>query len=417
MKVAILSDFHFGYAYNSELEDDSFDNASEAIEKALDSDLILIGGDLFDSRVPNTSVWSRAIKILTKPLLQSDRKVEVVECSKKLKEISKRTLKHLPVIAIHGNHERRGKDQPNAVTALENAGILIHLHCQTIVLEKDGKKIAIHGMSWVPERFAKDVLYQWNPKPIPGCFNILMLHQSIEPYIYSPLETPSLNLSNLPKGFDLIIDGHVHLASQEKVGNSILLFPGSTTSTQFQPSEAQIDKGFYKLDLNNEINLNFVPLENNRKFFYEELKLKDNVSTREQIERKISDIVHVRNLKKPPIIRLKLVGKESQVLDQELREIERKFSGKAVISFVKELESPEMTEKLEFLRNLREQKMSIEEIGLDLLKKNLDELNFKGFDYEQVFRLLSEGDTERAFNLLTGEQKTLTQILKKSVIE
>lgn len=166
MKIAILSDFHFGFAYNSELENDSFENADEAVQKALDSDLILVAGDIFDSRLPKTGVWAKAIKVLVKPLLRENTGVKLVQSSKELKEISKRTLRHLPIVALHGTHERRGKDETNAVETLDNAGLLIHLHCQTVVFEKDGIKVAVHGMSGVPERFAKDVLYQWCPKPI-----------------------------------------------------------------------------------------------------------------------------------------------------------------------------------------------------------------------------------------------------------
>src|SRR3990170_1659216 len=128
MKIAILSDFHFGHAYNSELENDSFDNAEEAMEKALDSDLILIAGDMFDSRLPKTSTWARAIKVLVKPLLKESKGVSLVSCTKELKEISQRTLRHIPVVAIHGTHERRGRGEINTIEALENAGILIHLH-------------------------------------------------------------------------------------------------------------------------------------------------------------------------------------------------------------------------------------------------------------------------------------------------
>jgi DNA repair exonuclease SbcCD nuclease subunit len=51
MKVAVLSDFHFGFSYSLETENDSFENAEEAMEKALDCDLILIAGDIFDSRI------------------------------------------------------------------------------------------------------------------------------------------------------------------------------------------------------------------------------------------------------------------------------------------------------------------------------------------------------------------------------
>lgn len=138
MRISVLSDFHFGFTYSTEMENDSFDNAEEAMEKALDSDLIIIAGDIFDTRLPKTQTWANAIRILTKPLLKGNSGVKLLDCTKDLKEISKKTLSHLPVMAVHGNHERRAKGETNPVEVLENAGILIHLHCQTVVFEKDG---------------------------------------------------------------------------------------------------------------------------------------------------------------------------------------------------------------------------------------------------------------------------------------
>ena len=412
MRISVLSDFHFGFAYNSELENDSFDHAEEAVRRALDSDLILIVGDIFDSRIPRTEVWAKAIKILVKPLMKENTGIKLVQSSKELKEISKRTLRHLPVLALHGTHERRGRDEINAIQALDNAGILIHLHCQTVVFEKNGIKVAVHGMSGVPERFAKDVLYQWNPQPVENCFNILMIHQSIDPFVYSPLEPPSLNLSNLPKGFDLIIDGHIHMSGQQKLGNTTLLFPGSTIVTQMQKNEAGIDKGFYTIGLDKEVKIEFVPLKEGRKFFYEEVKL-DGSSVREQVENRINEIL-IQQFEKKPLLKLKIFGRENEVLDQELKDLERKYFGQAVINFSKELDTPEITKKIEFLRNLREQKFSIEEIGLQVLGRNLDELNFGSvFDYDQAFRLLSEGGSENFFNILVGEQATLVDVLNK----
>jgi DNA repair exonuclease SbcCD nuclease subunit len=408
MKISILSDFHFGFAYNSELENDSFENAEEAMQKALDSDLILITGDIFDSRLPKTSTWARAIKILVKPLIKDSTGINLVSCTKELKEISKRTLHHLPVLALHGTHERRSKSETNVIEALEHAGILIHLHCQTIVFEKDGIKVAIHGMSGVPERFAKDVMYEWGPLPLPNCFNILMLHQSIDPFIYSPLEPPSITLSNLPKGFDLIVDGHIHSSAQEKIGNTQLIFPGSTVVTQLEKNEAGAKKGFYQVEIDKKMKIDFIPLKNNREFFYEEIEVEESV--RDQIEKSILNILD-KKFTKPPIIKLRIIGKETEVLDQDLRDLENKYSGKASIIFTKELEAPEMIQKIEFLRNLREQKLSVEEIGVEVLKKNLDGLDFEQvFDHEQMFDLLSEDNPEKAFNILIGEQKTLKAV-------
>jgi len=414
MKIAILSDFHFGFAYNQELENDSFENAEEAIEKALDCDLILIAGDIFDSRVPKTSVWAKAIRILVKPLLKESSGLKLVYCSKELKEISKRTLSHLPVIAIHGTHERKGKDEINVVQALENAGILIYLHQNTIVFEKDGIKVAIHGMSGVPERYAKDLLYSWNPQPLEGCFNILLLHQSIDPYIYSPLEPPTLSLSNLPKGFDVIVDGHIHSSFQERIGDTLLISPGSTIVTQFEKNEALAEKGFFKIEINNGVKVNFEKLEKIRKFFYEEIEVKPSLAI-EQIEKLVKKILE-QKFSKPPLIKIKVKGKEADISDKELREIEKKFSSQAIVVLVKELEVKEISKKIEFLRDLREQKLSIEDIGLNILKKNLEELGFSfSFDPESIFSLLSEGEVEKVYNILIGEQATLEKVLKKSL--
>ena len=143
IKIAVLSDFHFGHGYNTEVEDDCFLAVEEAIERAMDCDIILILGDIFDSRLPKTAVWSKALHVLARPLLKPNSGIKFVSSTKNLKEISIRSLNHIPVVALHGNHERRGKDEANTLTALENAGLLIHLHLESIVFEKNGKKVEV----------------------------------------------------------------------------------------------------------------------------------------------------------------------------------------------------------------------------------------------------------------------------------
>jgi len=409
MLISILSDFHFGYGWNTKSEEDSFHNAEEAISKCLDSDLILIAGDLFDSRMPRTDTWAKALKVLSRPLLADNKNVKLEgKIGKELDEISKRTLTGIPVIALHGTHERRTKDQINPIQVLEKTGFLIHLHCNGLIFEKDGKKVAIQGMSGVPERYAKEVLDRWNPKPVEKCFNILMMHQSIDPYVYSPLEPPTLDMSNLPKGFDMIIDGHVHTRDLTKIDKTILLLPGSTIVTQLKKEESEVQKGLYKVSIDNEIKTDFIPLENSRKFFYEEINLNSDTTIRSQIEEKIEKIIS-QDFKKQPIIKVKIIGKETNIIEKELREIEKKYSDKAFINFSKELESPEMTRKIELLRDLRNRKLSVEEMGLQIFKKNIENLNFSSsFDSENVFKLLSDGETEKAFNIITGKQATLS---------
>ncbi len=415
MKISILSDLHFGYSYSTELDNDSFDNAEEAIQKSLDSDIIILAGDIFDIRAPKTQTWGKALKILSKPLLQESSGVSLVETDKQLKDISKRTLNHIPVISIHGNHERLVKGDVNTVEALENAGLVIHLHLNTIIFEKNGTKVAIHGMSSVPERYAKEVLDRWNPKPVEGCVNILLIHQSIDPYIYSPLEPPSISLSNLPKGFDLIINGHLHGHNVEKIDDkTTLIMPGSTVITQFEKNEAVTEKVIARAIIeNNVVITEFVPLETNRKFYYEELELQQSsLTVRDQVERKLAQVIAMAGNNKKPVVRLRLKGNEFNVMDSELRNIENKFSDKAILILVKELESQEIAEKRELLKSLREQKMSIEEMGLNLLNKNLEEFGAeKSMDYDTLFHLLSDDQTDSVLNILLGEQATLQRSL------
>jgi len=346
MKISIISDLHFGYAWNSRLEEDSFQNANEAIEKSLDSDLILIIGDIFDSRNPNTEILARAFKILSKPLLEKNKGIRLLNLiDKTLEKISERTLKGIPVITIAGTHERRGDYQLNSLEALEQTGFIINLHKNGIVFEKDDQKVAIQGLSGVPERNAYSILEQWNPKPVKGCYNILMIHQSIEPFVYSPLEPPTLNLSNLPKGFDLIIDGHIHTSHYEKLGNTTFIIPGSTVITQLKKEEAENPKGFYKLQLP-ENKLDFIKLENARKFIYKEIHLDDKKTINESIQNKLDEILN-QKFEKKPLIKLKIFGKYSDVIDKEIKELQKKYEDKLILKITTELESPEIKQQKE----------------------------------------------------------------------
>ncbi len=407
MRIAVLSDFHLGFSLTSELEKDAFENAKEAMERALDSDLVIIAGDIFDTKSPKPRTWYNVLRLLSIPL-RKEARIKLIHSSKELKEIvKKRVLNHLPVIALHGNHERSPRGEVNAIQILESAGLLIYLHRDVVVFEKDDVRVAIHGMSHVPERFAFTFLKDWNPQPIEDCVNILLLHQSIDPYIYSPIDAPSLNLSNLPRGFDIIIDGHVHTSIVEKVDSTLFIIPGSTVITQFQPSEAQTNKGFIQIEIEDgKIRTEFIPLRTTRRFFYKEIEIERG--SKSKIEEAIEDFLKKNTSEKKPVIRLKIMGEEVDIIDKELQEIEKRYKDRAIILFSKEIVSPEIRQKIELLRSLREQRKSVKEIGMSLLEENLKELGFeKSFDVERIFHILEEGDVDKAISVLLGEQITL----------
>ena len=406
MRIAFISDFHLGFGYNTELEEDAFEAANEAIENSLkNADLIVICGDIFDSRAPRTQIFAKTMKILSKAILEGSSNVKLVYADKEIPKICSRVLNSIPIIAIHGNHERKARGEINPVQALEIAGLLIYLDRNTLIFEKNGKKVAIHAMGNVPERYAKSYLEKWSPKPVEGCINILVLHQNIYPYVYSPLEPPTLDIKNLPKGFDLIVNGHIHQTSIEKIENSLLLNVGSTNVIQLEKNEAESKKGFYLFDTDTK-KLQFFELRSVRKFFYDEIKICKGKLFREQIEKKIESLIS-KDFEKKPIIKLRIIGKETDIIEQEIKEIEKKYAKKAILFLTKELESEEIEKKVEFLQNVFDQKKSVEEMGLSLLKKNLDELKFDlEIDFEKLFRLLEEG-SEKPFQILLGEQLTL----------
>jgi len=416
VKISVLADCHLGSGFNTERENDAFDNFEEALEKSSDCDLILIAGDLFDSRSPRTTVWARAISMLSRPML-TNRDVKLVDTTKKLSGVHVRTLQAQPVVCLHGNHDRRMRDETNAVQALDSAGMMLHLHKENIVFEKDGVKVAIHGMSSVPERFAGNTLKEWNPKPISGCFNILVIHQNVDPYVYSPLEPPSIKLEDLPRGFDMILDGHIHTKVIDKANDTLFMILGSTVTTQFDKKEAGSNKGFHKMvfEADKSPEIEFVPLEGNRRFFYYEISADNVEMMRAEMETILSEIAG-SDFKKQPIVKFKVFGKDARPVDQDIAILQRKYSDKMILSFAKQMDSEEIAEKLEFMKNLRDQKLSIEEIGLSLLRKNLDAAGFKpSFDADYMFGMLSENETEKALAILTGDQKTLYRMASESI--
>jgi DNA repair exonuclease SbcCD nuclease subunit len=187
MKLAIISDLHFGFGAGTEREEDAFSAASEAFGKAKDADLIILGGDIFDSRDPDADMLSRAMEILQQPLLEKSSGARLVGFvgGKAGGTVSKMSLLGIPVVSIHGTHERRARGLVNPVQALEKAGFTIHLHCNGVIFEKSGERVCIQGLSGVPDQYAESVLKEWDPAPMAGCYNVFVLHQSITEFLYA----------------------------------------------------------------------------------------------------------------------------------------------------------------------------------------------------------------------------------------
>ncbi len=394
-KLAVISDTHFGFASGTERENDCYEAFEEAIEKAKNADLIILPGDIFDSRVPKPDAWARAMRLLERPHMWEDRNVRLESSIGKDGTISPTSVKGVPIIAIHGTHDRRSRQLLNPVQGLE-AGFLVHLHLSCVIFNVRGEKIAIHGMGGVPESYAKDILERWDPKPINDAYNIFVLHQSIEPFIYSPLEPPSLKLEDMPENFDLYICGHVHYPIKTEAHGKPFIIPGSTVTTQTNKAEAKFPKGFYMVDTKNSIN--FVEIES-RKVFYEELEFNGEgpEDARKIIENTVTKF-DTQIFKKRPLVRVRLSGslqKGTGLRELDIESLRQRHQNLLIsISDNIKLPSSKLSER---------RKESIEETGMKILKEECGKRAFP-LSAEDVFRALLDEDPEGSVKVLFKER-------------
>ena len=397
MKVAVISDTHLGFKWNSERREDSFKNAEEAFNKALDeADIILLPGDIFDTKTPSQEVFSKAFNIFEKVV---NTRGDYPSVKGKKWEEGK-----IPVVAIHGTHERRSRGYVNPIQLLDDAGVLIHLHNDSVTVEKDGEKLNVFGMSGVPERYASEVLKKWSPKPKQGD-NILMLHQSVENFVYTE-DGKHVKLTDIPKDFDFIIDGHIHWKNLEFQSRDVpLMFPGSTITTQITKREAERDKGFVMIDTDKN-ETKFIPLKEPREVFYDEIDV-SSLSGEEVVEKTVSLAEeNAKNLDKKPLQRIVLKGEKNGSFS--LSEIRKKIESSILSIDKKTYSKEEGEEALE--------KIDVEKAGLEEISKNIQ---FK--EFEDFFQKLSEGKNdeviERLVSMDLSELKKFLEKTKEKSIE
>ncbi len=399
MKIAIIGDTHFGYAWNSERQEDSFIHAERAIDLALEKnvDLILQTGDMFDSRVPKPEVIANSMNTFSKTLMADQSNVKILDGTKSLNRHVDRVLNGVPLIAIYGTHDRRSKGLVNPVQFLEKAGFLVCLDRDHIVIEKNGEKVAIHGMSGVPERYAGDKLKNWSPKPIDDAKNMLLLHQSIDPFIYSPQEPPTISIPDLPKGFDLIANGHIHSSEIHKTQDgATLLLTGSIIITQINEDEIKNSKKIYIWNTETD-EINSYNLDPVRETYYEIIDVteKDTMTIKEEIEKFLKTVRP--DTENKPIVKVKLVGKLPKGSSIDTKSISERYGLIMNLRFDKRLEEEETKEQIKLLRNIRNQSLSAEEIGLKILEEKIGTVDL---DHNNLFNLLAEDQLDKVLEFL-----------------
>jgi DNA repair exonuclease SbcCD nuclease subunit len=317
-------------------------------------------------------------------------------------------VKGIPIIAIHGTHEHRGRDFVNALDILEKSNSLVHIHAGYAKLEKEfnGEKelVFIHGLGGIPEKMAKQALEKYSPKPISSSTNLLLLHQSFKEFLpFDDESIATLSLTDLPEGFDLIINGHLHWINEQDISKKKFLLCGSTIYTQMKKLESEKEKGIFLFDTISK-KIDFVPFEKQRKLFYEKMKFENALpeDILKKAEDKINEILS-NNFEIKPLIRLKLVGTIAKGFSQ--KDVQIKTSDKAIFSITKNFSVEEFKKRINDLKEIQKQKKSVIEFGIELLENKVLESNLSDFDTRRIFELLSEDQIEKVEELLLNKKK------------
>ncbi|MEI8364315.1 MAG: metallophosphoesterase [archaeon] len=397
MKIAITSDWHLGYLWGDpKLEMDSFTHLSEAfsIMKEEKVDLVLVSGDLFDKQTPVPEVFYEAINLFNKVIIENKLNLKTDE-----------QILKIPMIGIPGNHEYRGKGYKSTIELLEIMGFIKYLHGDSITINN----VSVFGLSGIPDKYALDVLKKWNPTPIPNNYNILLIHQSFREYL--PFDDESiLTLGNLPGGFDLIVNGHLHWKAFEKLEQGgAFIMPGSTIATQNKKIESDTPKGFYILDTTSK-ELKFIELKETRPVIYIDLSFKK--SNPKDIEAKVNEElekIKLKEHKKDPFVRIRIKGDlESGFFskDIDLKKFEIIYPN-FYLSFANNIEEKSLKESIDKLKELEKNRGNIEEITKEIFIEQIKQTKVSpDFDYQTIYELLEKGDIEKAKALIFKKPST-----------
>jgi DNA repair exonuclease SbcCD nuclease subunit len=170
---------------------------TRAIEEAVD--FMIIAGDLYDG------TWR-------------DFNTGLFFC----KEMGRLKRAGIPVFVLYGNHDAES-EMTRKLELPDNVHVFPANKPGTLYVEKLG--VALHGQSFKHKETTNNLVTGY-PAPVPGMFNIGVLHTALEGYkahaSYAPCTVDELHA----KGYSYWALGHVHEFAQWS-GLSTIVFPGN----------------------------------------------------------------------------------------------------------------------------------------------------------------------------------------------
>ena len=361
MKIGILSDFHLGY---ERFFEDAYAQAKEAIEKASElADMLIIPGDIFDYRRPEPEVMAQAVELF-RDISKKEFKAKIIEYSGKALYTTK------PILAIPGTHERRSEGAVDSVDVLHLAGLLVEVNKSKAVIEKEGEKVSVFGLGGIADERFRETIKELTFVPDKNSFNVFMIHQTL--YELLPFSKEFTHINELPEGYDLYVDGHIHNKLELKCHGKDFLIPGSTVLTQLKGAE-QEEKGFFIYDTKT-LSYKFHKIKS-RPFSLIKISIdeKEPKAISEEIKSAIADKIKNSSLNEKQIIKIEITGKLKagfKPIDINLQELYSEKNN-AIIEITKSNIEEIKSTAIEELRSGKLENMSIHDFGLVIFMEKL----------------------------------------------
>lgn len=212
MRILHVSDTHLGLRQRVRgapggwsRADDHLSALRAALDLALDVDLVVHTGDLYDrSRPPGTTVAATAALLVA-------------------------TARRVPVVVLAGNHDRRGL---SATVPLTTPGLHVVDHARHL-------RVAGLALAVVPFLADADGWAAAARRAVGGGADLLLCHQAVDGCqvpgftFRARVQRDTLGERHLPPGVDHLLCGHLHPRQVVQVGHATVVMPGSTERTSF----------------------------------------------------------------------------------------------------------------------------------------------------------------------------------------
>lgn len=364
MKLAFVTDTHFGFR---RFEADAIRQGREAIlAAAREADVLILGGDNFDTPLPRMETIAEVTGILREAL----------------GIFHSRGIAGVPIYAIHGNHDRRARGFVHPTELLAHGGFLVNAHNKTIMREINGETVAISGMGNVPDDLAAEGLKKIECRLVSGAFNVFVLHQTFKESSYGREEY--LSYDDLPEGYDLYLCGHIHKPNL----SSKVMNPGSTVATTLHEDEYG-QRGWLLYDTVARKG-EFKPI-NSRQFFFSAINFEN--ATPDEVKRKLEEeakrlLASAKPDARSPLVRV--VAKGTLAPGFGTADLRMPHLGENIF-IDSNLNADSLKGKIAQIKISREKKLTSRQQGMEILRKKLEGTGYSLGDAEDVFESLIEG--------------------------